>query len=153
MMIPPGRRCCFDRPAMGRGAPARRSAVPHGAEVNSRRSTTAIAALAVALLFGAGGAAAQPVAAPYSHTVGPGQIAEECFNLPAGESIGYSFEATGSVDFNIHFHRGKDVFYPVRATGLLRAADRFKAESTEEFCLMWTNGAAQAVTIRGDLTR
>jgi hypothetical protein len=54
-------------------------------------------------------AAAEPVAKSFAHTVGARSIAEECFRLPADASVGYAFEATGPVDFNIHFHRGDDV--------------------------------------------
>ncbi len=39
---------------------------------------------------------------------------EHCLKLAAGERIRYRFRATGAVDFNIHYHRGKDVHYPVK---------------------------------------
>jgi hypothetical protein len=105
----------------------------------------------VAMLAGAGVPSAQ--AAPFTHTILPRQIAEECFALPAGQTIGYAFEATGPVDFNIHFHRGNDVFYPVQADQVRRSDNRFTASSTEEFCLMWTNRSAQEVTLTGELRR
>ncbi len=109
--------------------------------------------IAAAALPGAGGPAAQTAGTTFSHTVEPRQIAEECFGLPAGQSIAYAFETTGPVDFNIHYHRANDVFYPVQADRIWRADDRFTATSTEDFCLMWTNQSSQAVTVRGDLRR
>ena len=57
------------------------------------------------------------------------------------------------MEFNIHFHRGKDVVYPVKADAVSRAAERFTAPSAEEFCLMWTNGTAAMVTVKGTLSR
>ncbi len=93
------------------------------------------------------------VAKPFVHTIRPRQIAEECFKLPAGETIGYAFEATSPVDFNIHYHRGNDVEYPVKGDQMRQADDRFSAPVSEEYCLMWTNQTLQMVTVRGDLKR
>jgi hypothetical protein len=112
-----------------------------------------VAGIAPMVAPGVGAVAAQTVAAPFSHTIEPRQIAEECFKLPARQTIGYSFEATGPVDFNIHFHRGTDIHFPVQAEQVRRADDRFTAPSTEEFCLMWTNPSSMVVTVRGDLAR
>jgi hypothetical protein len=105
--------------------------------------------LCSAALVAAHGVVAQAVASSFSHSVKPKGIAEECFRLETGASIGYAFEATGPVDFNIHFHRGRDVEYPARADQVRQADERFVAASAEEYCLMWTNRSAQPVTIRG----
>jgi hypothetical protein len=107
----------------------------------------------VAMLTAATGADAQTATAPFTHTILPGKIAEECFKLPAGQTIGYAFEAAEPVDFNIHFHRGSAVEYPVQSDQVRQADDRFTAPSTEEFCLMWTNRTLQMVTVKGDLRR
>jgi hypothetical protein len=96
-------------------------------------------------------AAAQTAAKTFLHPVKPKGIAEECFRLTADASIGYTFEASAPVDFNIHFHRGDIVEYPVRVDQASHGDDRFTAGSTEEYCLMWTNRTAQPVTIRGAL--
>jgi hypothetical protein len=117
------------------------------AHLNPVRFAIAVAAM----LTAATGAAAQTAAAPFMHTIPPGKIAEECFKLPAGQTIGYAFEATAPVDFNLHFHRGNDVEYPVQSDQVRQVDDRFTAPSTEEFCLMWTNRALQRVTVKGDL--
>jgi hypothetical protein len=95
-------------------------------------------------------AAAQPAAKSFAHTVKAKGIAEECFRLPAGASVGYAFDASGPVDFNIHFHRGSDVEYPVKSDQVRQVDARFTAPSAQEYCLMWTNptGAPLAVTGR-----
>jgi hypothetical protein len=113
--------------------------------------TNAVVAAAIAALLATGGASAQSPETLFSHAIKPRQIAEECFKLLAGETIGYTFEATSPVDFNIHFHRGKDVEYPVKGDQVREAADRFTAPVTEEFCLMWTNRTLQMVTVKGQL--
>ena len=88
---------------------------------------------------------------PFAHSVRPRQIAEECFRLPAGKTIGYAFESSAPVDFNIHYHAGKDVVYPIKSDQVRQAADRFTAPSDQEFCLMWTNATLEMVTIKGRL--
>jgi hypothetical protein len=109
------------------------------------------AAAIVAILF-AGAAAGQGAAKPFTHTIKPRGLAEECFKLAGGQSTGYGFESSAPVDFNIHFHRGNDVVYPVKSDGAQRAEDRFTAPSTEEFCLMWTNRTPDMVTVKGRLS-
>jgi hypothetical protein len=88
---------------------------------------------------------------PFAHSVRPRQIAEECFKLPAGQAIGYAFEASAPVDFNIHYHVGKDVVYPVKGDQVRQAVDRFTAPSDQDFCLMWTNATLEMVTVKGRL--
>jgi hypothetical protein len=111
------------------------------------------AAAGLVAIFIGGSVAAQVVSTPFTHTVKPRGFAEECFKLPGGETIGYAFESSATMDFNIHFHRGKDVVYPVKVDAVRRADDRFTAPSAEEFCLMWTNGTAAMVTVKGALSR
>jgi hypothetical protein len=88
---------------------------------------------------------------PFAHTVRPRQIAEECVQLAAGQSIAYAFEATAPVDFNIHFHKGDDVVYPVQRDQVQRGDERFTAASAGDYCLMWTNTTLQMVTVKGRL--
>ncbi len=95
---------------------------------------------------------AQIPARKFSHPVKPKGFAEECFRLPAGASIGYAFESTAPVDFNIHFHRGSDIEYPVKVEGVRQADERFVAATAEEYCLMWTNRSAEPIAIRGTLS-
>jgi hypothetical protein len=97
-------------------------------------SPVAVVAAVVAAMLTPEAAVAQGTGKPFAHTIRPRQIAEECFKLPAGETIGYTFESTSPVDFNIHYHRGKDVEYPVRGDQLRQADDRFTAPVSEEFC-------------------
>jgi hypothetical protein len=104
-------------------------------------------AMGVFALVAAEAAAAQA----FSHAVRPKAIAEECLKMSAGQSIAYAFEATAPVDFNIHYHRGKDVFYPVKDDGVGRAEARFTAPEADEYCLMWTNKSLQMVTVKGRL--
>ena len=109
-------------------------------------------AAGVAAILFACAVAAQGVAKPFTHTIPPRGIAEECFKLPGGQAIGYAFEVSAPVDFNIHFHRGNDVEYPVQRNQVGKAEDRFTAPSAENYCLMWTNGTSDTVTVNGRLS-
>ncbi|MEO8674693.1 MAG: hypothetical protein ABI569_03890 [Casimicrobiaceae bacterium] len=108
------------------------------------------AAIFIAVVF-AGGVAAENTTRLFTHPIRPRGIAEECFDLQGGQTIGYAFESTAPVDFNIHFHRGKEVEYPVKRDQVQQADDRFEASSTQEFCLMWTNRTLERVTVKGRL--
>jgi hypothetical protein len=109
------------------------------------------AAIIAAVAF-AGNVGADSATRLFAHPVRPGGIAEECFELRDGQAIGYAFESTAPVDFNIHFHRGNHVGYPVKRDQVQRAEDRFAAPSTEEFCLMWTNTTQAPVRVNGKLS-
>jgi hypothetical protein len=110
------------------------------------------AAMFGAVLLAVQAAVAQPVAKSFAHTLKARGIAEECFRLPADAAVGYAFEATGPVDFNIHFHRGTDVEYPVKSDQIRQAEARFVAPSAQEYCLMWTNRTAAPLAVNGTLT-
>lgn len=119
-----------------------------------RRSSLLVVILAsLGLVPGVGAAGVETVtsAKSFSHSIAPRKIAEECFRLAAGQAIGYAFESSSPVDFNIHFHKGDDVVYPVKRDQADRGEDRFTAPSAEDYCLMWTNKTSQAVTVKGQL--
>ncbi len=111
----------------------------------------ALAGITLAPTAAAAGAESVTSAKPFAHSVRPRGIAEECVKLAAGQSIAYTYEASASVDFNIHFHRGDEVSYPVKRDQVERGEDRFTAPSAEDYCLMWTNRTLQMVTVKGQL--
>lgn len=76
---------------------------------------------------------------------------EHCLKLEAGERIRYRFRATGEVDFNIHYHRGKDVHYPVRTSASLKADSVFTPPDADDYCLMWERKGDGAVRIEGSV--
>ena len=79
----------------------------------------------------------------------PGAIHEECLRLERGARRRYEWSSSAPVDFNIHFHRGDDVIYPVKRDGATKSSDSFTAKSTEDYCWMWS--AKSAVNIRGSI--
>jgi hypothetical protein len=100
-----------------------------------------LAAFALAVLASA--AFAAPTgdggkARAFSHDIKPGGVVEECLRLEAGRSRAFEWSADGPLDFNIHFHRGDDVNYPVKLNGQPKGNGRFTASSGEDYCWMWT---------------
>jgi hypothetical protein len=53
------------------------------------------------------------------------------------------------VDFNIHFHRGDEVIYPVRRERMRGDGGMFTAKTGEDYCWMWS--AKAAVKIEGSI--
>jgi len=96
---------------------------------------------------------ATPAAEAWRFDIEPRGFDEHCLHLGAGEAIRWRFTATGTVDFNIHAHRGNEVIYPVRRHGVSRASGSFRSRAAEDYCLMWTNKDVAAVSLRGSVER
>jgi len=91
---------------------------------------------------------------PFALDVKPGSSDEVCLRLEAGRSIEFGFSSDAAVDFNVHYHRGRDVFYPVRKPVLTSLPPmRFTAIAADDYCLMWENRGATAARIVGRITR
>jgi hypothetical protein len=78
---------------------------------------------------------------------------ERCLRLDAGESIRYRFSASAPVDFNIHYHRGKEVFYPVTARATRAADARYSASHADTYCLMWERAGDGPAIVDGSVDR
>ena len=100
--------------------------------------------LVVALLACAAGNAVaygndSPDIQPFSFSLEPKQMREECVKLQAGEKRKYYWKSDAPVDFNIHYHEGADVFYPVKRDGMRGDGGTFAAgKGTQDYCWMWT---------------
>jgi hypothetical protein len=74
----------------------------------------------------------------FSATVSPGSVHEECVKLAKGESRKYEWSANAALDFNIHYHEGKEVFYPVKKDSAMKDKGTFRAKIAQDYCWMWT---------------
>ena len=86
-------------------------------------------------------------------SVAPGKFAEVCGKLARADSVVWRFEASGPLNFNIHYHEGKDVRYPERRDALAGASGRLQVVLDQDYCWMWTNKSGQAVDLNLLLTR
>jgi hypothetical protein len=104
----------------------------------------------LALLFACGAAAAGASGAARADklsvdvALAPKKIHEECARLEAGQSRRWHWKSSAPVDFNIHYHRGEEVFYPVKRDGMRGDGGTFTARTGEDYCWMWTAKDAPA---------
>jgi hypothetical protein len=99
--------------------------------------------------------AADPSAKPagkFAVSIERGGEHEECVHLDAGQSRHYYWRASGPVDFNIHFHSGDEVSYPVKREAMRGDGGTFVAKDTEDYCWMWTAARGPA-RIEGHIAR
>lgn len=110
-------------------------------------------ALGLALVGPAAYSLVRDLPAQLEATLAPQAVEELCFDLAAGEAVHYRFDADAPLDFNLHWHRDREVFYPVKRDAVRTVEGRFRAESGETYCLMWTNRGAAPVPLRARVER
>jgi len=91
-------------------------------------------------------AAAKPISG--SATLAAAKLHEVCLPLASADRLTFEYSASGALDFNIHFHHGKDVAYPLKIDAAPRGGGAFKAETAEDYCLMWENKSARPVALK-----
>jgi hypothetical protein len=115
------------------------------------KSTVRLIAASVLALGLTGSVAATADFGPFRLQIAPNSFEERCVKLVAGQSLRYRFKASTPLDFNIHYHRGNDVFYPVRKAAVAARTGRFRAKSPDTYCLMWENRGKSVAVIEGVL--
>lgn len=66
-------------------------------------------------------------------------VHEHCERLNMDEQMSYSFEADKPLNFNIHYHVGAAVTYPVKIDGTSAEEGILHPTVKQIYCLMWTN--------------
>jgi hypothetical protein len=77
-------------------------------------------------------------------TVAPGKFAEVCGPLKTGQTINWSFESETPLNFNIHYHVGKDVRYPAKQDKVQAQQGNLLVDPAQDYCWMWVNKTAKA---------
>ena len=110
-----------------------------------KRLTALAAAHCAALALAAEKMPGEPI--DVALTLAPKKIHEECARLEPGQSRKWHWKSDVPVDFNIHYHRGDDVVYPVKRAAMRGDGGTFTAKTGEDYCWMWTaRGAAAKIT-------
>lgn len=78
---------------------------------------------------------------------------EVCGKLPAGAKVAWTFDTTGPLNFNIHFHEGKKVIFPAKQDGTSKGDGTLDTTADQDYCWMWSNKAAQVATLKLKLKR
>jgi hypothetical protein len=102
------------------------------------RPLTLLGLLAAALVLPAAAAPAKTPDLVVEVNLAPKKVHEECARLEAGEARRWHWKSSTPVDFNIHYHRGEEVFYPVKRDGMRGDGGTFTAKTGEDYCWMWT---------------
>ena len=74
----------------------------------------------------------------FSASVNPGGVHEECVKLAKDESRKFEWSSNAALDFNIHYHEGPEVFYPLKKDSVMKDKGTFRAKIAQEYCWMWT---------------
>ena len=72
-------------------------------------------------------------------SLAPLEFRELCFEMTAQDELQYDFQSDHPVDFNIHYHDGLTIHFPVKLTGITDHAGQFVPKSDQSYCLMWRN--------------
>lgn len=80
-------------------------------------------------------------------SIEPGKVHEVCMNLTEGQNLIYFFKSTQKMNFNIHYHEGEKVTFPVEEYPTNMGSDVFTAPLEQGYCMMWTNIADEAVDL------
>ena len=66
------------------------------------------------------------------------KVHEECMQLSVGQKLTFSYQANAELEFNLHFHQGKEVTTPMSGK-YSNYSNTYVAEAKNDFCLMWQN--------------
>ena len=91
--------------------------------------------------------ATAPVSAQTSTVLQPGQSHEDCIELTESNVLTYTFTSSAPVDFNIHYHEGDKVTYPVQKSNITSDTGSFTPDRKAVYCLMWTNNGTEPANI------
>ena len=118
-------------------------------------------ALAAATLSGSAFAAAHIVDIAWSPDgrfahkaqIAAGKFVEVCGKLALGDGVRWSFTAAAPVDFNIHYHVGKEAVFPAKQAQASGGRDTLNVTVAQDYCWMWTNKGAAPVSLTVELAR
>ncbi|MEW6599901.1 MAG: hypothetical protein AB1499_02935 [Nitrospirota bacterium] len=89
-----------------------------------------------------------------SVTIKPSGSYEECIELRSGLVFDYEFDATGFVNFNIHYHAEGGMHEPVKNKGVMfgkgtidPGTHDFFTKEQEYYCMMWDNPNDEPVNV------
>jgi hypothetical protein len=85
--------------------------------------------------------------------IAAGKFVEVCGKLVVGEGVRWKFAAGAPVDFNIHYHVGKEAVFPAKQAQVSSGRDTLNVTVVQDYCWMWTNKGSAPVSLTVDLVR
>ena len=89
----------------------------------------------------------------HSASVEPGKFVELCGKLAPGDAIHWEFAASVPVDFNIHYHVGKEAEFPAKQAQVSSGQDTLRVAVREDYCWMWSNKTTASASLSVTLMR
>jgi hypothetical protein len=110
--------------------------------MNCLKPLVLVLALGATSAFAAEGGAATKAGKPVA--LKPQKIYEKCLSLVPPQKLQYSFGTDKAVDFDIHYHKGDMVYYPVREKKTTSGEGLYTPPSHEDYCMAWENRSPSA---------
>ena len=76
----------------------------------------------------------------------PAKFAEVCGRLTKGQSIAWSFKSGQPLSFNVHYHEGKNVVFPVKKDRTAELDGELEVSVDQDYCWMWENPGGAGTT-------
>jgi hypothetical protein len=94
-------------------------------------------------------------ASTYENTlkVPASKAVELCGDLKLKDTVAWRFAADAPLDFNVHYHLGKDATFVTLQRGERSADGTFTVAVEEAYCWMWTNRERKDVNVKVMLKR
>lgn len=83
----------------------------------------------------------------------PGKFVEVCEKLAEGAKVDCSFEAAGPVDFNVHYHEGKEVRFPAKKAQVAQDQGTLEVSLKQTYCWMWSNKGTTPLKLQFKLAK
>ena len=85
--------------------------------------------------------------------IAPKKIKELCVALRKGQSVAWSFSGDGPTAFNIHYHVGAEVTYPVKSDSVVSDRGALVVEVDQDYCWMWRAAPERRARVAVKLNR
>ena len=82
-----------------------------------------------------------------SADIPPGKIHESCMTLVHSDTLAYEFSADKPLEFNLHYHPGEVVEYPIPVMLTEEEKGTFQPGTDHKYCLMWKNSTREIVRL------
>ena len=87
------------------------------------------------------------------HELAPGKFIEVCANIAPGEQYRWKFDASGKVNFDIHYHVDDLVGRPAVMENVQEAASVLEIRRKQDYCWTWHNRSKEPVKVNAEITR
>jgi hypothetical protein len=85
--------------------------------------------------------------------VAPNKFVEVCGKLASASKVAWKFDATSALNFNVHYHEGKDVRFPAKQDRVSQLSGELDVKLNQDYCWMWTNKGTAPAALSIDLKR